>query len=205
MLKQRKKIIGITGGIGSGKTAATDFFHSIGIEIIDADLIAREIVTPSSYALNEISAHFGSHILLDNKCLDRKKLRDIIFNVPTEKTWLEALLHPLINHEIEKRIQACQSLYGILVSPLLFEIKQHTYCDLTILVTSSRELKITRVINRDNTSKANVESIISQQATDEEKSHLSDLLIENNGTISDLNTACLAIHNRIIKDFSLHD
>ena len=118
-------VIGVTGGIGSGKTAVTDRFQSHGITVVDADLASRVIVEPGRPALTEIEAHFGAGVIAEDKTLDLRALRDIVFNNPDERKWLEQLTHPLIGQEIIAQLQASRSAYTILVSPLLLESAQH--------------------------------------------------------------------------------
>jgi len=112
-------VLGVTGGIGSGKSAVTERFEALGIEVVDADVAARTVVAAGQPALDQISERFGSNILLENGELDRAALRKIVFHNPDERKWLEGLTHPLIREEIIKGLQSAQSPYVILVSPLL--------------------------------------------------------------------------------------
>ena len=121
-------IIGLTGGIGSGKTAVSDAFQDLGITIVDADLASRIVVQKGKPSLKKIAEHFGNDILNENSELDRAKLREIIFNSDEEKNWLESLLHPAIANQIQDELKASSSPYTILVSPLLLETNQKEYC-----------------------------------------------------------------------------
>ena len=118
-------VIGVTGGIGSGKTAATDHFRSLGITVVDADLASRVIVEPGRPALKAIEEHFGASVIAADGTLDRRALREIVFTKPEERKWLEQLTHPLIGQEIASQIQNSESEYTILASPLLLESSQH--------------------------------------------------------------------------------
>ena len=121
-------VLGVTGGIGSGKSAATDIFSSLGIKIVDADVLSRVPVQKGEAGLFEIEKRYGSEILLSTGELDRKKLREIIFEKEEEKDWLENLLHPLIADLIKEELKSSSSKYTILASPLLFETKQSENC-----------------------------------------------------------------------------
>src|SRR3989338_6241173 len=140
--------IGLTGGIGSGKTAATDHFQQLGIAVVDADVVAREVVVPGSPALAQIAEHFGAQILDHSGALDRAQLRKIIFSNPSEKSWLETLLHPLIRTEILRQLEQAHSPYAILVSPLLFETGQHLLVDRTLLIDAPEALQVSRATAR---------------------------------------------------------
>ena len=121
--------IGITGGIGSGKSTVTDFFAQLGIAIVDADIVARNIVAPGTACLEKIALHFGPHILDHNGHLNRRKLRDIIFTQPSERAWLEQLTHPLIQEATQHALSLTTSPYRIYTAPLLLEVGQNTRLD----------------------------------------------------------------------------
>ncbi|MEL7401638.1 MAG: dephospho-CoA kinase, partial [Pseudomonadota bacterium] len=127
-------IVGLTGGIGSGKTAASDHFESLGITVVDADLASRVVVEKGRPALEQIANHFGSDFITDDGELNRARLREEIFASPEAKQWLETLLHPLIREEIQSQLQSAQSDYVILVSPLLIETDQHLLADRVLLI-----------------------------------------------------------------------
>ncbi len=157
-------IIGLTGGIGSGKTSVSDRFQALGIDIIDADIASRTVVEPGQPALNAISDKFGADILRDDGNLDRAKLRQIIFSDSHAKHWLEGLLHPLIQQEITRLLAASTSAYCFFVSPLLFESGQNTLCDRVLLVDVPKAVQIERTMARDNNNREQVVAIINQQA-----------------------------------------
>lgn len=181
-----KLIIGLTGGIGSGKTAASDRFESLGITIVDADIVAREVVEPGQPALKEISDHFGKHLITSEGALDRRKLREIIFSNQTEKQWLEALLHPLIREEILNQLSRADSPYAILVSPLLFETNQHQLASRCLLIDVPESVQIERASKRDNSNPEQIKSIIASQMSRTCKIEKADDIITNDQDLKHL-------------------
>lgn len=176
-------VVGITGGIGSGKTAVTNAFQELGIEIVDADIAAREVVTLGSPGLTAIEKHFGADILLKDGTLNRTKLREIIFKNPAEKKWLEQLTHPLIREEIIKGLNNSKSPYTILVSPLLIESGQSQLVNRVLVVDVPVEVQIQRTCERDNNPQAQVEAIIKSQLDRETRLSYADDIIENNHSL----------------------
>lgn len=171
--------VGLTGGIGSGKSAASALFEQLGICVVDADIVAREIVEPGQPALDKIVEHFGHEILDSNSKLDRNTLRSIIFSNPDEKTWLESLLHPIIRNEIIDQLEHAHSPYAILVSPLLFETNQHLLVNRTLLIDLPKPLQLSRASARDNAKPEDIEKIIESQLTRECKIDKADDIISN--------------------------
>ncbi|MFT5709216.1 MAG: dephospho-CoA kinase [Oceanospirillaceae bacterium] len=198
------KIVGVTGGIGCGKTTVTDFFQKKNIAIIDADIVAREIVSPHSAALAAIVKHFSNEILLIDGTLNRAKLREIIFQDKAHKTWLESLLHPIIRNTVQQQLEsACRNYeYAILSSPLLFETDQHQLCQLTITIDVAYELQISRAMHRDNNSRALIESIIKSQINREQRCKKADIIIDNNGSLEALHDQINSIHQTLLIKFS---
>ena len=137
-------VVGLTGGIGSGKSTASQYFEQLGIQIVNADQVARDCVMPGTSALDEIINHFGKKIIDKNGDLNRSELRKIIFDNESAKMWLEQLLHPIIRDELILRINKAFSVYVILESPLLFETKQDSLTDTTLVIDSPIELQIQR-------------------------------------------------------------
>tara|TARA_R110000772_G_scaffold64210_3_gene143690 strand:- start:9135 stop:9743 length:609 start_codon:yes stop_codon:yes gene_type:complete len=158
-----KFIVGLTGGIGSGKTAASNRFAKLGIGIVDADVIAREVVEPGSPALQKIAAHFGDSHLLSDGQLNRAALRQTIFADSAAKQWLESLLHPLIASETQRQLQNVYSAYALFVSPLLVESQQKAMCDRLVVVDVPESVQLSRTMLRDNNEQAQVERIIASQ------------------------------------------
>jgi len=186
--------IGLTGGIGSGKSAASAIFEQHGIDIVDADIVSRKVVEPGQPALKRIITHFSSDILDTNNELDRGKLRQLIFSDPEQKTWLEALLHPIIRNEIIHQLKASNSPYTLLVSPLLFETDQNLLVDRTLLIDVPVELQIKRATKRDNDNTAQIEKIIANQLPREYKIEKADDIISNELDLSSLEKAVKRQH-----------
>lgn len=181
--------LGLTGGIGSGKTMIADAFAAKGVELVDADLIARQVVEPGSSGLKAIVEHFGAGVLSQGQ-LDRKALRQIIFSEPEQKAWLEALLHPLIRSRIESDLNRPTTQnseqsnsnsppYRILVSPLLFETQQDRLVDRCLLVDCSEEQQLQRTMARDGSDQALVEKIMASQMARQEKIARADDILDN--------------------------
>lgn len=179
-------VLGITGGIGSGKTAVTREFENLGINVIDADIAARTVVAIGSKGLKQIQQHFGDEILLSDGNLNRAKLREIIFQNTNEKKWLEQLTHPLIREEIIQGLQNSSSPYTILVSPLLIESGQFKLVDRVLVVDVPVELQLQRTCERDNNPQAQVEAIIASQLDRDKRLSYADDIITNNQTLEHL-------------------
>lgn len=192
-------IVGLTGGIGSGKSAAADLFAAKGVELVDTDVLAREVVELGTPALAAIAEHFGDEILGADGGLDRAKLRAIVFAQPAEKNWLEALLHPLINELLRSRLASFQSSYCLLVSPLLLETEQAAHVDRILVIDIDRQGQLQRTLRRDGSSQATVEAIIDSQITREERLARADDIISNQGTLEDLARAVDQQHARYLQ------
>jgi len=194
-----KFIVGLTGGIGSGKTTIANMFAELGIELVDADVIAREVVEIGSKGLNEINAHFGDTILNKDRSLNRSKLRELIFSQPDERQWLNDLMHPMIRNKILKCLESTNSPYTILVAPLLFENGLDTLVNVSLLVDISPEQQLYRTIDRDSVSSEQIKNIIDSQAPRAERLLKADDIIDNNGTISVLKGKVISLHNNYLK------
>lgn len=191
-----KLIIGLTGGIGSGKSAASHFFQELGITVADSDLAARVVVEPGQPALLNIAQHFGAKVINPDGQLNRAELREIIFKDPTEKQWLETLLHPLIAAEIDRQLQLSDSLYTILASPLLLETEQWRKVDRVLAVDVSEELQLSRSCSRDGNTEAQINAIIAAQISRPERLKRSDDVIDNSGTIEHLHQQVKSLDKR---------
>ena len=192
-------IVGLTGGIGSGKSAAADLFAAKGVELVDTDVLAREVVEPGTPALAAIAEHFGDEILGADGGLDRAKLRGIVFAQPAEKDWLEALLHPLISELLRSRLASFQGPYCLLVSPLLLETEQAALVDRILVIDIDRQGQLQRTLRRDGSSQATVEAIIDSQISREERLARADDIISNKGTLEDLARAVDQQHARYLQ------
>ena len=193
-------IIGLTGGIGSGKTAVSDTFEELGIVVVDADLASRVVVEKGKPCLEEIANHFGDDILTENQELDRAKLREVIFQSEEEKNWLESLLHPAIAKQIQDELFASSSPYTILVSPLLLETNQKDFCNKVLVVDVPVELQMERTLKRDGVSEEQVKSIIKAQISRDDRLELADEVIINDGSLEDLQSEVKELHERIISE-----
>ncbi|UVO18926.1 dephospho-CoA kinase [Stutzerimonas stutzeri] len=172
-------ILGLTGGIGSGKTAAANHFASLGIHVVDADQAARWVVEPGRPALQQVVEHFGPGVLHEG-ALNRAALRERIFLDPSERVWLEQLLHPLIRAEVAAHLAKAASPYAILVSPLLVESGQYRQVDRVLVVDVPEALQVERTVGRDRTSEEQVRAILKVQASREERlRHADDVLLND--------------------------
>lgn len=190
--------IGLTGGIGSGKTVASDWFALQGVSIIDADVIARQIVDIGQPALMDIAQTFGDQAIQANGSLDRAYLRQIIFNNAQAKQQLEQITHPIIRAEIIRQLAQVASAYSILVSPLLFETDQHLLTQRTLLIDTSEQLQQQRASTRDQQSIAKINQIIAVQMPRLEKQQHADDIVLNTGTIDHLHTQLHSLHLRYL-------
>ena len=191
-------IVGLTGGIGSGKTAVSDLFQDLGITIVDADLASRVVVEKGREELNKIAEHFGEDILNSNGELDRAKLREVIFKSEEEKLWLESLLHPAIASQIQKELDSSKSPYTILVSPLLLETDQKNFCSTVLVVDAPVEIQIERTSKRDNVSEEQVKSIIASQIDRDSRLELADEVILNDSSIQNLESKVQELHKKFL-------
>tara|TARA_X000000368_G_scaffold408951_1_gene390236 strand:- start:433 stop:1017 length:585 start_codon:yes stop_codon:yes gene_type:complete len=191
-------IIGLTGGIGSGKTAVSDSFEALGIDVVDADLASRVVVQKGKPCLLKIAQHFGEDILTKEAELDRAKLREIIFKSEEEKNWLESLLHPAIANQIQDELNASKSPYTILVSPLLLETNQKDFCSKVLAVDVPVETQVERTLKRDGVSKEQVQAIINSQISRNDRLNLADEVIVNDGTLEDLEIAVKILHEKFL-------
>lgn len=172
--------LGLTGGIGSGKSAAAQHFIDLGVHVIDADHAARWVVEPGRPALEQIARHFGQGMLQADGQLDRAALRKLIFEVPEQRRWLEALLHPLIAEEIVSHLARAESPYAILVSPLLIESGQSRMTQRILVIDVPQQLQIERTLQRDQISEQQVQAILQAQASREERlRHADDVLVND--------------------------
>lgn len=175
-------IIGLTGGIGSGKTTVANYFAKLNIDIVDADVVAKEVVEPNSLGLTKITEHFGKQILQPNGTLDREKLREIIFTDSNARQWLNELLHPLIRTEIFAQLAQATSPYKLLVAPLLIENGLNNQVDSVLVVDVTKAQQLERTLKRDHSSAEVINNIISSQVSREERLAKADDIIDNSVT-----------------------
>ena len=187
-------IVGLTGGIGSGKSAASQWFEHKDIHVVDADVVAREVVQPGQPALEKIAQHFGDWVLQADGQLDRRALRDYIFQHPEARQQLEAITHPIIRLSILSQLQQAQSAYVILVSPLLFETGQDRMTHRNLLVDVSEATQLKRASQRDAQSTEQIQKIIATQMPRSEKLKRADDVVHNEGTLDELYQQLMRLH-----------
>lgn len=188
-------ILGLTGGIGSGKSAAAEHFAALGVHVVDADHAARWVVEPGRPALSQIAEHFGEQVLQADGQLNRGALRTLIFSEPEQRRWLEALLHPLIREAIADNLAQAQSPYAILVSPLLIESGQYTTTQRVLVIDVPQALQIQRTLKRDNTSEEQVHAILKVQASREDRLRHADDVLTNDRDLEALKTEVERLHD----------
>ena len=188
-------VVAITGGIGSGKTTVANQFAALGIEVVDADLIAREVVAPGTPALAAITSHFGPEILTEQGLLDRRVLRERIFSDQAAKSWLNALLHPIIRSEMLRQCAAVSSPYCLLVVPLLVENRLTSLADRVLVIDVDEATQIERTCRRDGVNREQAQAILASQASRSERLAMADDVLDNqSGTTETIRERILALH-----------
>lgn len=190
--------IGLTGGIASGKSAASDCFAARGIPVIDADLVAREVVVPGETALEEIEATFGSAVINPDGSLNRTVMRSLIFADPDKRSQLEAILHPRIKEAMLARLAALSAPYCILAIPLLIEANQVELVDRILVVDAPTELQIERLMNRDSVTREQAEAMLAAQIDRTARLAEADDVIVNDGSLAELDEAVEQIHQKYL-------
>lgn len=191
-------IVALTGGIGSGKTTVANEFAKLGVPLVDADIIARQVVEPNTPALISIQQHFGQNVLNHDGTLNRVFLRSVVFSEPKEKAWLNALLHPLIQQETQKKLQQVNYPYVLWVVPLLIENKISHLADRVLVVDVTREEQIERTIKRDDTNLEHVINILNAQASREERLSYADDIITNHTNNTELPNRVAELHKQYL-------
>ncbi len=197
-------IIGLTGGIGSGKSTVAELFAQRNIAIIDADQASRTVVEPNSPALQKIAEHFsgaplGKDIIETNGQLNRAALREVIFNSSEQRIWLENLLHPLIAQEIQQQLSQAQDHYIILMSPLLLESGQAKYVHRVLVIDTPEAVQIQRTQQRDQVSHEQIQAIMQSQWTRAQRLEKADEVIENLGSMEELEQQVEKLHRKYLK------
>ncbi|KGQ47670.1 dephospho-CoA kinase [Gallibacterium anatis 10672-6] len=172
-------VVGLTGGIGCGKSTIADLFTELNVPIIDADIVARQVVEKGSPLLVKIAEHFGSEILTAEGALDRSALRQKVFNDETQKQWLNRLLHPAIREEMLRQLQQQTAPYVLWVVPLLLENHLQHYCDRILVVDVSEETQLQRASRRDQNSAALIRKIMQSQVSRQQRLAEADDVISN--------------------------
>ena len=176
-------IVGLTGGIGSGKSSAAKFFIELGIDVIDADEVSKNILDSNIEAKDKFVDTFGNEFLDTNNKIDRSLLRSEIFKDEQKKTLLESIIHPLVREQILKFIENSKSIYKIIMVPLIFETKSESFYDKIVVVDCEEEIQIKRASNRDKKSTDNIINIMKAQASRQERNSIADIIIMNNNSL----------------------
>ncbi|GLT20150.1 dephospho-CoA kinase [Vibrio zhanjiangensis] len=193
-------VVGLTGGIASGKTTVANLFNQhFGIDVIDADIIARQVVEKGSKGLESISSRFGPNILLSDGTLNRAKLRDIVFTCEENKTWLNGLLHPMIREKMKVDIAKASSQYVLLVVPLLVENNLQNLTDRVLVVDVDEQTQLQRTMERDKVNLGQAQSIIAAQASRAEKLAIADDVIKNNAKNKELLPQITELHKKYLE------
>ncbi|MFQ2301630.1 dephospho-CoA kinase [Aeromonas dhakensis] len=188
-------VVAITGGIGSGKTTVANQFAELGIEVVDADIIAREVVEPGTPALAAIATHFGADVIAPDGRLDRRQLRERVFTDPQAKDWLNALLHPLIRSEMQRQCAAARSPYCLLVVPLLVENRLTALANRVLVIDVDEATQIERTCRRDGVTREQAQAILAAQASRTERLAAADDVLDNqNGTPEAIKSRIFALH-----------
>ena len=187
-------VLGLTGGIGSGKSAAAARFSELGVHVVDADQASRWVVEPGRPALAQIVEHFGPGMLREDGSLDRAALRQAIFSDAAQRRWLEALLHPLIAQEIADSLASATSAYAVFVSPLMIESGQRRITQRLLVIDVPQALQVERTLQRDNVSREQVQAILDAQASREERLRQADDVVVNDRDLDWLRSEVDRLH-----------
>tara|TARA_B100001287_G_scaffold69129_1_gene56892 strand:- start:154 stop:747 length:594 start_codon:yes stop_codon:yes gene_type:complete len=190
-------IIGLTGGIGSGKSAAAEYFIELGIDVIDADEVSKNILVKNENAKKAFTDRFGEKYIKNNQ-IDREALREDIFQDEAKRKNLESIIHPIVRDEIGQFLVNSKSIYKIVMVPLIIETNSVEFYDKIIVVDCETNLQIERASSRDNQNKENIINIMNNQATREERLKIASFVIENNSNLDDLRDAVIKTHQKIL-------
>ena len=191
--------MGLTGGIGCGKSTVTALFAKLGVQYVDADIVAREVVQPGTACLAAICQHFGSNILNLAGELDRAALRQRVFSNAADKAWLEQLLHPAIRQQLLAQLAALTSPYALLVAPLLLENKLQHLVQRVLVIDLAEDLQRQRAMARDNSSEQQINAIMAAQISRTGRLQLADDIITNDSSIADLAPQVARLHQQYLQ------
>ena len=192
-------VVGLTGGIGCGKSTVTALFAKLGVQYVDADIVAREVVQPGTACLAAICQHFGSNIVNQAGELDRAALRQRVFSNAADKAWLEQLLHPAIRQQLLAQLAALTSPYALLVAPLLLENKLQHLVQRVLVIDLAEDLQRQRAMARDNSSEQQINAIMAAQISRTERLQLADDIITNDSSIADLAPQVARLHQHYLQ------
>ena len=188
-------IIGLTGGIGSGKSAAANFFQNEGISVIDTDQLARKVIEKDTPGYSKVVDSFGANILDNNDSIDRAKLREVVFHDNEKRKILESITHPLVRELMVQKISSSKSPYSIIMVPLIFETNSAKNYDRVLVIDCDVEIQLERAMARDENSADLIQKIIDSQCSRSERLSIANDVIPNNHSIEDLQKRSLAMHN----------
>ena len=191
-------IVGLTGGIGSGKSVAGDFFIELGIDVIDADHVSKNILDDNESAKKLFLEHFGEKFIDKNNNVDRALLRDEIFKNEDKKEALESIIHPLVREEIFNFIENSNSVYKIIMVPLIYETNSQDFYDKIVVVDCKEENQIIRASKRDNKSKNDIINVMKNQASSDERMSIADEVIKNDSSLDDLKKHVIKVHQKLL-------
>ena len=191
-------IVGLTGGIGSGKSVAGDFFIELGIDVIDADHVSKNILDENESAKKLFLEHFGEKFIDKNNNIDRALLRDEIFKNENKKEALESIIHPLVREEIFNFIENSNSVYKIIMVPLIYETNSQDFYDKIVVVDCKEENQIIRASKRDNKTKNDIINIMKNQASSDERMSIADEVIKNDSSLDDLKKQVIKVHQKLL-------
>ncbi|KFA58605.1 dephospho-CoA kinase [Gilliamella sp. Choc4-2] len=194
-------VVALSGGIASGKSTIANLFANLGVPIIDADIIARQVVQVGTDAFSQIVKHFSQEILLPNGDLDRSQLREIIFNNDHERLWLNSLLHPIIHKETQLLLAKQYAIYVIWVVPLLIENNLNEFADRVLIIDTPKSLQLARLVKRDHVDELLAEKMILSQVTSSKRLSYADDIIKNDGDLSSLTLQVNKLHQQYLKTF----
>ncbi|MGD8711730.1 MAG: dephospho-CoA kinase [Thiohalophilus sp.] len=192
-------VVGLTGGIGSGKTTVAQAFARLDVPLIDTDVIARELVAPGLPALKAIVSHFGNSVLTRDGELDRPKLREIVFSSAEQRAELERILHPRIREVVQSRLAELDAPYCLIIIPLLSETGGYPFLDRVLLVDAAEETQIARTMARDGLERQQVEQILASQSSREQRRAIADDIIDNNGDSASIQQQVEALHQHYLR------
>ena len=191
-------IVGLTGGIGSGKSVAGDFFIELGIDVIDADHVSKNILDDNESAKKLFLEQFGEKFIDKNNNVDRALLRDEIFKNENKKEALESIIHPLVREEIFNFIENSNSVYKIIMVPLIYETDSQDFYDKIVVVDCKEENQIIRASKRDNKTKNDIINIMKNQASSDERMSIADEVIKNDSSLDDLKKQVIKVHQKLL-------
>ncbi|NIO39890.1 MAG: dephospho-CoA kinase [Burkholderiales bacterium] len=190
--------VGLTGGIGSGKTTISDLFAEQDVDVIDTDEIARGLTEKNQPAVRHIERQFGPGVVASDGSLDRQRMRELAFSDPDARKQLQRILHPLIKAEVQRRLSASKASYALVVVPLLVESGNYDFADRVLVVDCSEEQQIKRVMRRSRLSLEEVNAILATQVSRKERLAAADDVIDNEGEIAALRSQVEILHEKYL-------